>query len=87
MAVPLSVMVGVGCAVFFHSPVTVRGQKEQRTSLSCLAHLAVNDGRLMSLAEVTAREQKHDVLLFVARLSVDSNSQQTQQTHTHKLTN
>lgn len=55
MAVPLSVMVGVGCAVFFHSPVRVRGQKERRTSLSCPARLAVNDGRLMSLAEVTAQ--------------------------------
>lgn len=75
-AVPLSSMVGVGCAVtvFFRSPVTVRGRNNSRLSSPVRPPLAVNDGRLMSQAEVTASEQRHYVQLSVEHLSVTSNS-------------
>lgn len=78
MAVPLCSGVSVGCVVFFRSPVTVWGRGNCRLSFPVWSCLSMNDGRLMSLTEVTVGGQKHDVQLCVEHFPVTSNSKKKQ---------
>lgn len=75
-------VLGVSC---FSAPhVTVWGRGNSRLSFPVWSCLSMNDGRLMSLTEVTVGGQKHDVQLCVEHFPVTSNSKkkQTQNTHT-----
>lgn len=65
-------VLGVSC---FSAPhVTVWGRGNSRLSFPVWSCLSMNDGRLMSLTEVTVGGQKHDVQLCVEHFPVTSNS-------------